>query len=67
MRGLKDKVAIITGGLGDLGYASAVVLAEEFAKGDPYVLNGLVARWTVREWSTAVGELSANPVYPADV
>ena len=29
MRGLKGKVAIITGGLGDLGYASAVRLAEE--------------------------------------
>jgi dihydroanticapsin dehydrogenase len=29
MRGLKDKVAIVTGGLGDLGYASAVRLVEE--------------------------------------
>jgi uncharacterized protein len=24
--------------------------AEEFAKGDPFVLNGVVARWYVREW-----------------
>lgn len=29
MRGLKDKVAIVTGGLGDLGYASAARLVEE--------------------------------------
>lgn len=29
MRGLKDKVAIITGGLGDLGFASGKRLAEE--------------------------------------
>lgn len=32
MRGLKDKVAIMTGGLGDLGYASAARLAEEGCK-----------------------------------
>lgn len=32
MRGLKDRVAIITGGLGDLGYASAVRLLEEGCK-----------------------------------
>jgi uncharacterized protein len=24
--------------------------AEEFAKGDPFVLNGVVERWYVREW-----------------
>jgi NAD(P)-dependent dehydrogenase (short-subunit alcohol dehydrogenase family) len=29
MRGLKDQVAIVTGGLGDLGYASAARLVEE--------------------------------------
>ncbi len=32
MRGLKDKVAIVTGGLGDLGYATAVRLVEEGCK-----------------------------------
>jgi uncharacterized protein YciI len=25
--------------------------AEEFVKGDPFVLNGLVRRWTIREWN----------------
>jgi len=29
--------------------------AEAFAAGDPYVKNGLVTRWRVREWTTVVG------------
>jgi uncharacterized protein len=29
--------------------------AEQFAKSDPYVLNGVVKRWYVREWTTVVG------------
>jgi uncharacterized protein len=24
--------------------------AEEFASGDPFVLNGVVSKWQVREW-----------------
>ena len=32
MRGLKDKVAIVTGGLGDIGYATARRLVEEGCK-----------------------------------
>jgi uncharacterized protein len=31
--------------------------AERFVAGDPYVLNGLVERWTVTEWKTVVGAL----------
>jgi uncharacterized protein YciI len=30
--------------------------AERFAAADPYVANGLVARWRVREWTTVVGK-----------
>ena len=30
--------------------------AEAFAKADPYVLNGLITRWRVREWTTVVGK-----------
>jgi uncharacterized protein YciI len=41
-------------------------VAEEFAKADPYVVNGLVARWHVRGWTTVVGELAVMPVKPAD-
>lgn len=40
-------------------------VAEEFARSDPYVVNGLVKRWYVREWSTVAGEGAANPVRPA--
>jgi uncharacterized protein YciI len=29
--------------------------AEAFAKGDPYVVNGVVKRWYVREWTTVIG------------
>ena len=29
--------------------------AEAFAQVDPYVVNGLVTNWRVREWSTVVG------------
>jgi uncharacterized protein YciI len=29
--------------------------AEAFAKSDPYVLNGVIKSWRVREWTTVVG------------
>jgi hypothetical protein len=40
-------------------------VAEEFARVDPYVANGLVRRWHVRQWNTVVGEGCANPVRPS--
>ena len=39
-------------------------VAEKFAKNDPYVNNGLVKRWHVREWTTVAGEGCATPVKP---
>ena len=36
--------------------------AEAFAKGDPYVINGLVRSWRVRAWTTVAGALAATPV-----
>jgi uncharacterized protein len=30
--------------------------AEAFAKSDPYVTNGLVAKWRVRKWNTVIGD-----------
>lgn len=39
-------------------------VAEDFAKSDPYVMNGLVKRWHVREWMTVAGENAASPVRP---
>ena len=40
-------------------------VAEDFARADPYVREGLVSRWHVREWTTVVGRLAATPVRPA--
>jgi uncharacterized protein YciI len=36
--------------------------AEAFAAGDPYVVNGLVSKWRVREWTTVVGDLAEHPL-----
>ncbi len=30
---------------------------EEFAKNDPYVINGLVTKWTIRDWTVVKGSL----------
>jgi uncharacterized protein YciI len=40
--------------------------AEAFAAADPYVLNGLVRRWRVREWTTVVGA-DAQVALPPDL
>jgi uncharacterized protein YciI len=36
--------------------------AEQFAKSDPYVLNGLVKSWRVREWTTVLGPAAEVPL-----
>jgi uncharacterized protein YciI len=38
--------------------------AEEFARHDPYVQNGLVTAWKVREWTTVVGKDAAVALPP---
>jgi uncharacterized protein len=30
--------------------------AEEFAQTDPFVLNGVVRGWRIREWNEAIGK-----------
>ena len=40
-------------------------VAKNFAEADPYVKNGLVKSWRVREWTTVVGEGAASPVLPS--
>jgi len=30
-------------------------IPEEFAKNDPYVLNGLITEWQVRPWNVVIG------------
>ena len=41
---------------------SSPAAVEAFATADPYVTNGLVTKWRVREWTTVVGELAENPL-----
>ena len=36
--------------------ADTAQVAEDFARADPYVTQGVVASWRVREWITVVGE-----------
>ena len=36
--------------------------ARAFATTDPYVTNGLVENWHVREWATVVGDHAAEPL-----
>ena len=45
------------------GDSSAVI--EEFIKSDPYVNNGLVTGWRIREWVTAVGDSASMPTRPS--
>ena len=30
---------------------------EEFVKKDPYVNNGLIAKWEIRPWTVVIGEV----------
>ena len=36
--------------------------ARAFAAADPYVRAGLVTQWSVRPWTTVVGDAAATPV-----
>jgi uncharacterized protein len=42
--------------------AESPTVVEAFVKADPYVANGLVTHWRIREWTTVVGDLALNPV-----
>lgn len=42
--------------------AESADLVERFAKADPYVIQGLVKSYRVRQWNTVVGEFAATPV-----
>jgi uncharacterized protein YciI len=34
---------------------------EEFARRDPYVINGAVRRWEIRPWTVVIGNDPAEP------
>jgi uncharacterized protein len=42
--------------------AESPAVAERYAAADPYVKNGLVARWYVRAWTTVVGRDATTPL-----
>lgn len=44
--------------------AASPAVVEAFARADPYVVNGLVGSWRVREWITVVGSSAASPLRP---
>jgi uncharacterized protein YciI len=60
---------VLGGAVGDPAESSLLLfkcaspeIPEAFAQADPYVLNGIVTRWTVKPWNTVVGAACANPV-----
>ncbi len=53
---------VLAGALADPADAALIIfrcadrsVAEEFARRDPYVSNGLVKKWAVRPWTVVVG------------
>jgi uncharacterized protein YciI len=45
--------------------AESAEVVETFAKTDPYVVNGLVTSWRIREWATVAGSDAAKPTLPS--
>ena len=39
-------------------------VVEEFARRDPYVINGLITKWEVRPWTVVIGNDPAEPGPP---
>ncbi|WP_034296950.1 YciI-like protein [Herbaspirillum sp. RV1423] len=39
-------------------------IVADFARNDPYVINGVVAEWRVRPWTTVVGEDACTIIRP---
>ncbi len=35
--------------------AESAAAVEEFVRTDPYVVNGLIAGWRIREWAVVIG------------
>lgn len=44
-----DRALLVFGG-------DAPSAAEAFAAADPYVINGIVTSWTVRQWNEVLGD-----------
>lgn len=35
--------------------AADASVVEDFVRNDPYVINGLVTNWTIRQWTVVIG------------
>jgi uncharacterized protein len=46
---------------GAMGIFTTREAAEEFVRGDPFVLHGVVRNWTIREWNEALVPESTAP------
>ena len=64
-----DRGELLLGGMVEGGEEAVLLFtgedaraAEAFAGADPYVANGLVEGWRVREWVTVVGRDAAAPI-----
>jgi uncharacterized protein YciI len=58
---------VLAGALADPADGAMLVFrnpaaAERFAKSDPYVLNGVVRSWKLRQWTTVIGDGASMPV-----
>jgi len=56
---LADGSLLMVGPFGDPREGSMAIFrtrvaAEAFAKDDPFVLNGVVSRWYIRDWNEAI-------------
>jgi hypothetical protein len=45
--------------VGALGVFTSREAAEEFMKDDPFVVNGVVSKWTLHEWSEVLAPIGA--------
>lgn len=68
----ESKGLVLAGALNDPVDAAVLLfegespdIAADFALNDPYVVNGLVTSWRVREWTTVVGTFASTPVHPS--
>jgi uncharacterized protein YciI len=58
---------LLAGALGDPADRALLVfraqdrsIAEDFARNDPYVINGLVVRWEVQPWAVVIDDDSTT-------
>jgi uncharacterized protein YciI len=49
---------------GAMGIFTTRAAAEDFVRSDPFVLNGVVQKWTIRDWNEAL--VADNPPPPRD-